>query len=132
MVADLVLLLLLLLFLILIFLLLLLQSRTPLLAPVAPMAAAPLRRYNDHHSAQPALTRNHPMKPPAPTGNALRLETLEGNIALLTFDQPGSRANTLGQAVQTEFEAALHELTARTDLRGLVLPSGKPGMLLHG
>ena len=36
---------------------------------------------------------------------ATRLEILDGAIALLTLDQPGSRANTLGQAVLGELEA---------------------------
>ena len=35
---------------------------------------------------------------------ALRLEFLEGPIGLVTFDQPGSRANTLGQSALGEFE----------------------------
>jgi 3-hydroxyacyl-CoA dehydrogenase/enoyl-CoA hydratase/3-hydroxybutyryl-CoA epimerase/3-hydroxyacyl-CoA dehydrogenase/enoyl-CoA hydratase/3-hydroxybutyryl-CoA epimerase/enoyl-CoA isomerase len=72
------------------------------------------------------------MAQPSPVGTALRLETLEGNIALLIFDLPGSRANTLGQAVQTEFEAVLKELAGRTDLRGLILRSGKQGMFIAG
>jgi 3-hydroxyacyl-CoA dehydrogenase/enoyl-CoA hydratase/3-hydroxybutyryl-CoA epimerase/3-hydroxyacyl-CoA dehydrogenase/enoyl-CoA hydratase/3-hydroxybutyryl-CoA epimerase/enoyl-CoA isomerase len=63
---------------------------------------------------------------------ALRLETLPGPVALLTFDQPGSRANTLGQAVLAEFEAALAQLAARTELQGLILRSGKPGMFIAG
>jgi 3-hydroxyacyl-CoA dehydrogenase/enoyl-CoA hydratase/3-hydroxybutyryl-CoA epimerase/3-hydroxyacyl-CoA dehydrogenase/enoyl-CoA hydratase/3-hydroxybutyryl-CoA epimerase/enoyl-CoA isomerase len=71
-------------------------------------------------------------QPAAPKATALRLETLEGGIALVTFDQPGSRANTLNQAVQTELEALLAQLSARTDLRGLVLRSGKPGMFIAG
>src|SRR6266404_5606730 len=64
--------------------------------------------------------------------SALRLEYLDGPIALLTFDQPGSRANTLGQAVLGEFEAALSQIKARSDLKGLVLRSGKPGMFIAG
>ena len=57
---------------------------------------------------------------------ALHLETVD-NLAVLTLDQPGSRANTLGQAVLGELESALATLTARTDLSGLILRSGKPG-----
>jgi 3-hydroxyacyl-CoA dehydrogenase / enoyl-CoA hydratase / 3-hydroxybutyryl-CoA epimerase / enoyl-CoA isomerase len=63
---------------------------------------------------------------------AVRLEFLEGNIALLTLDQPGSRANTLGQAVQGELEAAVAQLKSRNDLKGLILISGKPGMFIAG
>src|SRR5579859_2352579 len=62
---------------------------------------------------------------------ALRLEFLE-NIALVTFDQPGSRANTLGQAIIGELEALLADLRRRTDLTGLVFRSGKPGMFIAG
>jgi 3-hydroxyacyl-CoA dehydrogenase/enoyl-CoA hydratase/3-hydroxybutyryl-CoA epimerase/enoyl-CoA isomerase len=64
--------------------------------------------------------------------NALRLETLPGDIAQLTFDQPRSKANTLGQAVVAEFEAVLTELEALASLRGLILCSGKPGMFIAG
>lgn len=50
----------------------------------------------------------------------------------MTLDQQGSRANTLGQAVLTDLEAAVSQLAARTDLRGLILRSGKPGMFIAG
>ena len=70
------------------------------------------------------------MAPSAPS--ATRLEILDGNIALLTLDQPGSRANTLGQAVLRELESRVRELAARTDLAGLILCSGKPGMFIAG
>jgi 3-hydroxyacyl-CoA dehydrogenase/enoyl-CoA hydratase/3-hydroxybutyryl-CoA epimerase/3-hydroxyacyl-CoA dehydrogenase/enoyl-CoA hydratase/3-hydroxybutyryl-CoA epimerase/enoyl-CoA isomerase len=64
--------------------------------------------------------------------SALRLDVLDGSIGLITFDQPGSRANTLGQAVQADFEAVLKQLRGRGDLRGLILRSGKPGMFIAG
>jgi 3-hydroxyacyl-CoA dehydrogenase / enoyl-CoA hydratase / 3-hydroxybutyryl-CoA epimerase / enoyl-CoA isomerase len=63
---------------------------------------------------------------------ALRLEILDGNIALLSLDQPGSRANTLGQAILSELEAMVAQLRARGDLRGLIFRSGKPGMFIAG
>ncbi len=62
----------------------------------------------------------------------LRLDVIDGQIALVTIDQPGSRANVLSQAVQSEFEALLTELRARSDLQGLILRSGKPGMFIAG
>lgn len=68
---------------------------------------------------------------PTPTTSAVKLE-FQGPIAILTLDQPGSRANTLGQAVQGDLEAAVAQLAARTDLRGLILRSGKPGMFVAG
>src|SRR6185369_9563234 len=45
---------------------------------------------------------------------------------------PNSRANTLGQAIQADFEVALEQLKNRTDLKGLILCSGKPGMFIAG
>src|SRR4051812_25245346 len=38
------------------------------------------------------------------TANALQLDFIEDGIARITFDQPGSRANTLNQNVLAEFE----------------------------
>jgi 3-hydroxyacyl-CoA dehydrogenase/enoyl-CoA hydratase/3-hydroxybutyryl-CoA epimerase/3-hydroxyacyl-CoA dehydrogenase/enoyl-CoA hydratase/3-hydroxybutyryl-CoA epimerase/enoyl-CoA isomerase len=64
--------------------------------------------------------------------SALRLDVLEGNIALVTFDQPNSRANVLSQAVQSDFETLLGQLRERRDWRGLILRSGKPGMFIAG
>ncbi|HEY1858948.1 MAG TPA: 3-hydroxyacyl-CoA dehydrogenase NAD-binding domain-containing protein [Gemmataceae bacterium] len=63
---------------------------------------------------------------------ALSLNVRPDGIAVLTFDQPGSRANTLGQAVQGEFEAALAQLRGRSDVKGLILRSGKAGMFIAG
>jgi 3-hydroxyacyl-CoA dehydrogenase/enoyl-CoA hydratase/3-hydroxybutyryl-CoA epimerase/3-hydroxyacyl-CoA dehydrogenase/enoyl-CoA hydratase/3-hydroxybutyryl-CoA epimerase/enoyl-CoA isomerase len=63
--------------------------------------------------------------------SALRLEEQDG-IAILTFDLPGSRANTLSQAVLAEFEQIIAPLQQRTDLKGLILRSGKPGMFIAG
>src|SRR5581483_2854149 len=67
-----------------------------------------------------------------PKQTAVRLELLDGNIALVTLDQPGSRANTLGQAMLGELEGMVKQLLARSELRGLVLRSGKPGMFIAG
>src|SRR5439155_26724566 len=69
--------------------------------------------------------------PSPPSRAALRLETLPGDVARVTFDLPGSRANTLGQAVLAEFEQLLPQLE-RPGWRGLVLRSGKPGMFVAG
>lgn len=67
-----------------------------------------------------------------PSSSALHLEIRDGSIGLVTFDLPNSRANTLGQAVLAEFEALVAQLANRTDLRGLILRSGKPGMFIAG
>jgi 3-hydroxyacyl-CoA dehydrogenase/enoyl-CoA hydratase/3-hydroxybutyryl-CoA epimerase/3-hydroxyacyl-CoA dehydrogenase/enoyl-CoA hydratase/3-hydroxybutyryl-CoA epimerase/enoyl-CoA isomerase len=62
---------------------------------------------------------------------ALQLE-ISNNVAVLTFDTPNSRANTLGQSIQTEFEQILKQLQAQPNLDGLILRSGKPGMFIAG
>src|SRR5437016_5875016 len=66
------------------------------------------------------------------TPSAVRLEILEGSIALLTLDQPGSRANTLGQAVLGDLEAAVVDVSRNVKLRGVILRSGKPAMFIAG
>jgi 3-hydroxyacyl-CoA dehydrogenase/enoyl-CoA hydratase/3-hydroxybutyryl-CoA epimerase/enoyl-CoA isomerase len=66
------------------------------------------------------------------TEPALRLEIIDDAIALVTFDQPGSRANTLGQPVLAELEQLLAQIKSRTDVRGLIFRSGKPGMFIAG
>jgi 3-hydroxyacyl-CoA dehydrogenase / enoyl-CoA hydratase / 3-hydroxybutyryl-CoA epimerase / enoyl-CoA isomerase len=63
--------------------------------------------------------------------SALKLD-ITNLIAVLTFDMPGSRANTLGQAILTEFELGLEQLKSRPELHGLILCSGKPGMFIAG
>jgi 3-hydroxyacyl-CoA dehydrogenase/enoyl-CoA hydratase/3-hydroxybutyryl-CoA epimerase/3-hydroxyacyl-CoA dehydrogenase/enoyl-CoA hydratase/3-hydroxybutyryl-CoA epimerase/enoyl-CoA isomerase len=68
------------------------------------------------------------MSAPSP---AVTLRHHEG-IALLTLDQPGSRANTLGQAMLGELEAAITSLRTSADVLGLILLSGKPGMFIAG
>src|SRR5437899_7971571 len=62
---------------------------------------------------------------------ALHLK-FDNRLAIITFDQPGSKVNTLGQAVLTEFEQVVAQLEARTDLDGVILQSGKPGMFIAG
>src|SRR3989442_1965692 len=62
---------------------------------------------------------------------ALHLDITD-NLAVLTFDLPDSRANTLGQAVLAEFELVLQQLRGRAGLQGLILRSGKPGMFIAG
>jgi 3-hydroxyacyl-CoA dehydrogenase/enoyl-CoA hydratase/3-hydroxybutyryl-CoA epimerase/3-hydroxyacyl-CoA dehydrogenase/enoyl-CoA hydratase/3-hydroxybutyryl-CoA epimerase/enoyl-CoA isomerase len=63
--------------------------------------------------------------------SALRLEVTD-HIATITFDQPGSRANTLGSAILSEWETLLGQLAGHSDIRGLLLISGKPGMFIAG
>ncbi len=64
--------------------------------------------------------------------NAFRLEERDDKIALVTFDLPDKKVNTLGQAVLMELAGLLGALEKRTDLRGLLFRSGKPGQFIAG
>src|SRR6516165_11305155 len=82
--------------------------------------------YTSSVAVDEVIQGEHPM-----ALSALKLDAKDG-IALITFDQPGSRANTLGQAVLAEFEEVLGKVEKHSDLRGLILASGKPGMFIAG
>ncbi len=62
---------------------------------------------------------------------ALRLDIADG-IARVTFDQPGSRANTLNQAVLGELEQIAGQLEQTPTLQGVIFASAKPGMFIAG
>lgn len=64
--------------------------------------------------------------------SAITVDTRPDGVAVLTFDQPGSRANVLTRELWTEFGEALTALAARTDVKGLVLASAKPGIFIAG
>jgi 3-hydroxyacyl-CoA dehydrogenase/enoyl-CoA hydratase/3-hydroxybutyryl-CoA epimerase/3-hydroxyacyl-CoA dehydrogenase/enoyl-CoA hydratase/3-hydroxybutyryl-CoA epimerase/enoyl-CoA isomerase len=64
--------------------------------------------------------------------SALKLDIHDNRIAVITFDLPGTKANTLGQTVLGEFESVISQISRRTDLQGLILQSGKPGMFIAG
>jgi 3-hydroxyacyl-CoA dehydrogenase/enoyl-CoA hydratase/3-hydroxybutyryl-CoA epimerase/3-hydroxyacyl-CoA dehydrogenase/enoyl-CoA hydratase/3-hydroxybutyryl-CoA epimerase/enoyl-CoA isomerase len=63
---------------------------------------------------------------------ALRLEVGNDGIARITFDQPGSRANTLNQGVLAELEAIAGQLEKHASLQGVIFMSGKSGMFIAG
>ena len=64
--------------------------------------------------------------------SALRLEEVGDKVALVTFDLPDKKVNTLGQAVLIELNGLLGQLESRTDLRGLLFRGGKPGQFIAG
>ncbi|MBI1899722.1 MAG: enoyl-CoA hydratase/isomerase family protein [Planctomycetia bacterium] len=64
--------------------------------------------------------------------SAISLTFPEPDVAALTFDLPGKGANILSQAVLAELSAHLDALVKRTDLAGLVIRSGKPGIFIAG
>ncbi|QJW96585.1 enoyl-CoA hydratase-related protein [Frigoriglobus tundricola] len=64
--------------------------------------------------------------------SAITVTTRPDGVAVLTFDQPGSKANVLTRDLWTEFGEALAGLAPQTDLKGLVLASAKPGTFIAG
>jgi 3-hydroxyacyl-CoA dehydrogenase/enoyl-CoA hydratase/carnithine racemase len=67
-----------------------------------------------------------------PDASTIRLSMLEGDVAALTLDAPDKGANVLSQSVLEELERHLDQVEKRSDLAGLVIRSGKPGMFVAG
>jgi 3-hydroxyacyl-CoA dehydrogenase/enoyl-CoA hydratase/3-hydroxybutyryl-CoA epimerase/3-hydroxyacyl-CoA dehydrogenase/enoyl-CoA hydratase/3-hydroxybutyryl-CoA epimerase/enoyl-CoA isomerase len=64
--------------------------------------------------------------------NAFQVDELDGGIALVTFNVPDKKVNTLSRAVIQELAGVVGQLEQRTDRRGLLLRSGKPGQFIAG
>jgi len=62
---------------------------------------------------------------------AFRFE-VEGNLGILTLDTPNAKVNILSTPVMQELNKFLDELTSRTDLKTLILLSGKEGNFIAG
>lgn len=65
-------------------------------------------------------------------GNAFRLEVEPDGLAILTFDLPGGRANKYSTPVMAELETVLDGLAKRSDVKALLLVSGKPEIFIAG
>jgi 3-hydroxyacyl-CoA dehydrogenase / enoyl-CoA hydratase / 3-hydroxybutyryl-CoA epimerase / enoyl-CoA isomerase len=64
--------------------------------------------------------------------SAFQVNDLDGGIALVTFDVPDKKVNTLSQGALQELAGLVGQLAKRTDLRGLLFRSGKPGQFVAG
>ena len=64
--------------------------------------------------------------------SALRLHVPDDGLATLTFDLPGKKVNVFTLQVLEEFESLVQEVSSRSDIRVLVLVSGKPGTFIAG
>ncbi|MEK6237664.1 MAG: enoyl-CoA hydratase-related protein, partial [Planctomycetales bacterium] len=62
---------------------------------------------------------------------AFQFEERDG-VGVLTFDVPDQKINTFSQHVLRELSDMLGELEKRTDLKGLLFHSGKPGQFIAG
>jgi 3-hydroxyacyl-CoA dehydrogenase/enoyl-CoA hydratase/3-hydroxybutyryl-CoA epimerase len=67
----------------------------------------------------------------ASTAAGWKLETDAEDIGWLTFDRPGTSANTLSQTVLIELERLLRSLAGKR-LRGLIIRSSKPSGFIAG
>lgn len=63
---------------------------------------------------------------------AFHLEERDDQIAVLTFDVPDKKVNTLSRGVLMELSEWIGRLESRDDLRGLLFRSGKPGQFIAG
>ena len=63
---------------------------------------------------------------------AFQFEEIDGGIGLLTFDAKDKKVNTFSQPVLAELMGLVGRLEGRSDLRGLLLRSGKPGQFIAG
>ncbi|MEP0844834.1 MAG: enoyl-CoA hydratase/isomerase family protein, partial [Phycisphaerae bacterium] len=63
---------------------------------------------------------------------AVALSLAAENVAILTLDQPAARVNLLNSGVLAELARHFDELSGRSDLAGLVIRSGKPGVFIAG
>ncbi len=60
------------------------------------------------------------------------MSAASGSIGLLTFDVPDKKVNTLSKAVLTELATHIEQLEKRSDLKGVLFRSGKPGQFIAG
>ena len=63
--------------------------------------------------------------------SAFSMERQDG-VAVITFDMPGSKVNTLNSSLFEDFEALLTEVEASSELESVVLLSGKKGCFIAG
>jgi len=63
---------------------------------------------------------------------AFTLATRPDGVAVLSFDLPGKKVNTLSSAVMAELGETIASLAERDDLQGLLVGSGKPGQFIAG
>jgi 3-hydroxyacyl-CoA dehydrogenase / enoyl-CoA hydratase / 3-hydroxybutyryl-CoA epimerase / enoyl-CoA isomerase len=68
----------------------------------------------------------------AAMADSIQFEELKGDIGLLTIDCPDQSVNTLSSDVMAELGEYVDRLEQRTDLKGLLFRSGKPGQFIAG
>ena len=64
--------------------------------------------------------------------NAFQFEETDEQIGILTFDLPGQKVNKFSTSVMHELDNKLDELSKKTNLKSLLLRSGKSGIYIAG
>jgi len=73
-----------------------------------------------------------PVTAEAAAPSPFRLTVEPDGLAVLVFDAPGERVNKFSTPVMREFERVVDGLTARSDVKALLLLSAKPGIFIAG
>src|SRR3954454_3557370 len=68
---------------------------------------------------------------PARNGTAFRIDR-DGDLATVWFDLPGEKVNKFSSSVMIEFAAVVDELERATDIKRVVVASGKPSIFIAG
>lgn len=66
------------------------------------------------------------------TPKSIELTILDGNIACVTLDMPGSGANILSDQMLTELQECQDQIRSKSDIQGLILISAKPKIFVAG
>ncbi|PVD23591.1 hypothetical protein C0Q70_16863 [Pomacea canaliculata] len=69
---------------------------------------------------------------PAMAGKYLKLDLSHGDVAVVRFDNPDAKVNTLSKEMQNEFLQVLNETQSNQNVKAVVLISSKPGCFVAG
>jgi 3-hydroxyacyl-CoA dehydrogenase/enoyl-CoA hydratase/3-hydroxybutyryl-CoA epimerase len=65
------------------------------------------------------------------TASAFRIER-DGDLAILWFDLPGEKVNKFSTTVMTEFASVVDELERASEIKRVIVASGKPSIFIAG
>ena len=63
------------------------------------------------------------------TAKAFRIER-DGDLAIVWFDLPGEKVNKFSSTVMAEFATVVDELERSSDIKRIILASGKPSIFI--
>jgi len=67
----------------------------------------------------------------ASSGPAFRIER-DGDLAIIWFDQPGEKVNKFSSAVMTEFSSVVDAMEKSSEIKRIIIASGKPSIFIAG